>query len=152
MGRLRPLSGKQVCAILGRHGFVEVRRRGSHVVMQKQLPETTITVPVPDHSNSASAPCNRSSASQASREKRSSKVERREPVQDSRTMIQPRQAGGTIPAARLSSLRPHPRNQAGAGDRVFGTKNVRLSGITPVLRGRNRCDSITYLDPTRASA
>jgi predicted RNA binding protein YcfA (HicA-like mRNA interferase family) len=43
------LSGAQVCAILAQHGFIEVRRRGSHVVMQKQLPDTTITVPVPDH-------------------------------------------------------------------------------------------------------
>lgn len=49
MGRLRVLSGAQVCAILAQHGFIEVRRRGSHVVMQKQLPDTTITVPVPDH-------------------------------------------------------------------------------------------------------
>ena len=49
MGRLRALSGSEVCAILARHGFVEVRRRGSHIVMQKRLPETTITVPVPDH-------------------------------------------------------------------------------------------------------
>lgn len=49
MGRLQILSGKQVCAILARHGFVEVRRRGSHVVMQKRFPDTTITVPVPDH-------------------------------------------------------------------------------------------------------
>ena len=49
MGKLRVLSGQQVCAILMRHGFVEVRQRGSHVVMQKQLPDTTVTVPVPDH-------------------------------------------------------------------------------------------------------
>ena len=49
MGKLRILSGKQVCAILARHGFVEVRQRGSHVVMQKKLPGTTITVPVPAH-------------------------------------------------------------------------------------------------------
>lgn len=49
MGRLRKLSGKQVCAILARHGFEEVRQRGSHIVMQKRLPDTTITVPVPDH-------------------------------------------------------------------------------------------------------
>jgi predicted RNA binding protein YcfA (HicA-like mRNA interferase family) len=32
-----------------RHGFVEVRQRGSHIVMQKRLPDTTITVPVPNH-------------------------------------------------------------------------------------------------------
>ena len=49
MGKLRVLSGKQACAILARHGFLEVRHRGSHVVMQKRLPETTLTVPVPDH-------------------------------------------------------------------------------------------------------
>ena len=49
MGRLRVLSGKEVCRILANHGFVEVRRRGSHIVMQKKLPDTTITVPVPDH-------------------------------------------------------------------------------------------------------
>jgi predicted RNA binding protein YcfA (HicA-like mRNA interferase family) len=47
--KLRTLSGNQVCAILARHGFVEVRQRGSHVVMQKKLPDTTITVPVPNH-------------------------------------------------------------------------------------------------------
>lgn len=49
MGRLRVFSGKQLCALLGQHGFVEVRRRGSHVVMQKKTTDTTITVPVPDH-------------------------------------------------------------------------------------------------------
>jgi len=50
LGKLRILSGKQVCEILSRHGFVEIRQRGSHVVMQKKLPNTTITVPVPNHS------------------------------------------------------------------------------------------------------
>lgn len=49
MGKLRILSGKEVCAILARHGFQEVRQRGSHIVMQKQLLDTTITVPVPNH-------------------------------------------------------------------------------------------------------
>jgi len=47
--KLRILSGKDVCSILAQHGFQEVRRQGSHVVMQKKLPQTTITVPVPDH-------------------------------------------------------------------------------------------------------
>jgi predicted RNA binding protein YcfA (HicA-like mRNA interferase family) len=46
---LRVLSGKQVCAILAQHGFAAVRQRGSHVVMQKHLPGTTVTVPVPMH-------------------------------------------------------------------------------------------------------
>ena len=49
MGKLRILSGKQVCAILMSHGFVEVRQRGSHIVMQKRFPDTTLTVPVPNH-------------------------------------------------------------------------------------------------------
>lgn len=49
MPKLRILSGKDVCSILAQHGFQEVRRRGSHVVMQKKLPQTTVTVPVPDH-------------------------------------------------------------------------------------------------------
>jgi predicted RNA binding protein YcfA (HicA-like mRNA interferase family) len=38
-----------VCGILQHHGFVAVRQRGSHVVMQRREGATTITVPVPDH-------------------------------------------------------------------------------------------------------
>jgi predicted RNA binding protein YcfA (HicA-like mRNA interferase family) len=34
---------------LEQHGFVQVRQRGSHVVMQKRTGENTVTVPVPDH-------------------------------------------------------------------------------------------------------
>ena len=49
MGRLRVLSGSSVIRLLRDNGFVEVRRRGSHLVVQKHLPDTTITVPVPDH-------------------------------------------------------------------------------------------------------
>lgn len=49
MGKLRVVSGEQVCAILVRHGFVEVRQRGSHLAMQKRFPDTTLTVPVPNH-------------------------------------------------------------------------------------------------------
>ena len=49
MGRLRVLSGAEVCAILARNGFAEVRRRGSHVVMQRKTEDSTVTVPVPDH-------------------------------------------------------------------------------------------------------
>jgi predicted RNA binding protein YcfA (HicA-like mRNA interferase family) len=50
MGRFRILSGKEVCQILKRHGFRNVRQRGSHIVMQCQTEAGTITVPVPDHS------------------------------------------------------------------------------------------------------
>jgi len=49
MARLAVLSGKDVCGILARHGFVEVRRRGSHVVMQRRTAAGSTTVPVPDH-------------------------------------------------------------------------------------------------------
>jgi len=49
MGKLRVLSGREVCRILGKHGFIEVRRRGSHVVMQRRTETGTVTVPIPDH-------------------------------------------------------------------------------------------------------
>lgn len=49
MGRRRVLSGSEVCGILRSQGFAEVRRRGSHIVMQKRTAGTTVTVPVPDH-------------------------------------------------------------------------------------------------------
>ena len=49
MGKLRVLSGKETCQILGKFGFIEQRRRGSHIVMQKVTLDTTVTVPVPDH-------------------------------------------------------------------------------------------------------
>jgi len=49
LGRLRIFSGKQLCQLLEKHGFVNVRQRGSHVVMQKKTESSTITVPVPIH-------------------------------------------------------------------------------------------------------
>ncbi|HSB73360.1 MAG TPA: type II toxin-antitoxin system HicA family toxin [Candidatus Methylomirabilis sp.] len=49
MAKLRVLSGREVCQILTSNGFVEVRRRGSHVVMQRRIESGTVTVPVPDH-------------------------------------------------------------------------------------------------------
>lgn len=49
MVRLRVLSGRETCEILADHGFTEVRRRSSHIVMQKIASKSTITVPVPDH-------------------------------------------------------------------------------------------------------
>jgi predicted RNA binding protein YcfA (HicA-like mRNA interferase family) len=47
--RLRVLSGKDVCHILASCGFNEVRRRGSHIIMQKVMGGDTITVLVPNH-------------------------------------------------------------------------------------------------------
>lgn len=49
MLKLRTLSGKQLCAILERHGYYEVRQHGSHIVMQKKLSNSTHTIPVPNH-------------------------------------------------------------------------------------------------------
>ncbi|MBH0203968.1 MAG: type II toxin-antitoxin system HicA family toxin [Nitrospira sp.] len=50
MGRLRVLSGRDVCRILEQQGFQVVRQRGSHIVMQRRTDLGTVTVPIPDHS------------------------------------------------------------------------------------------------------
>ena len=46
---MRVFSGREVCKILRDHGFEVVRQRGSHIVLQQRIGETTVTVPVPDH-------------------------------------------------------------------------------------------------------
>ena len=50
MGKLRVFSAKQVCQILIEHGFLQVRQRGSHIIMQKKIDESTITIPVLNYS------------------------------------------------------------------------------------------------------
>lgn len=49
LGKLRVLSGSDICKILQQQGFVLVRQKGSHVIMQKISQQTTVTVPVPQH-------------------------------------------------------------------------------------------------------
>jgi len=49
LGKLRVLSGREVCTIFESQGFAVARQRGSHIVLQKRLDATTVTVPVPDH-------------------------------------------------------------------------------------------------------
>jgi len=49
MAKLRTLSGREICRILEKHGFRQVRRRGSHIIMQSRREGTSVTVPVPDH-------------------------------------------------------------------------------------------------------
>ncbi|MCM0592929.2 MAG: type II toxin-antitoxin system HicA family toxin [Gloeotrichia echinulata DEX184] len=49
LGKLRVLSGREVCQILEQHRFVQVRQRGSHIIMQQRTEDSTITVPVPDY-------------------------------------------------------------------------------------------------------
>jgi predicted RNA binding protein YcfA (HicA-like mRNA interferase family) len=50
VSKLRIFSGNEVCRILEKNGFVVVRQRGSHIIMQQKTEGTTITVPVPNHS------------------------------------------------------------------------------------------------------
>ena len=49
MAKLRSLSGKEVIRLLSINGYSQIRKRGSHVVMQKTDSESTVTVIVPDH-------------------------------------------------------------------------------------------------------
>ena len=49
MGRLGTFSGSDICRILAKHGFVQIRQKGSHIIMQKRLENSTVTVPVPNH-------------------------------------------------------------------------------------------------------
>lgn len=49
MGRLKVLSGTDVCKMLEANGFSQVRQKGSHVIMQKTVGSSTVTVPVPLH-------------------------------------------------------------------------------------------------------
>lgn len=49
MGKLRVLSGSEVCRILAENGSKLVLQRGSHASMQKTIAGPTVTVPVPLH-------------------------------------------------------------------------------------------------------
>jgi predicted RNA binding protein YcfA (HicA-like mRNA interferase family) len=49
LAKLRNMSGREVCRILSQHGYEEIRQRGSHIIMQKKIEGSTITVPVPNH-------------------------------------------------------------------------------------------------------
>jgi predicted RNA binding protein YcfA (HicA-like mRNA interferase family) len=49
LGKLRVLSGSEVCRILEQNGFAAVRQRGSHAIMQFKTENSTVTVPVPLH-------------------------------------------------------------------------------------------------------
>jgi predicted RNA binding protein YcfA (HicA-like mRNA interferase family) len=50
LGKLKIFSGKELCKLLLKYGFMEKRRKGSHIVMQLKTEKGTITVLVPDHS------------------------------------------------------------------------------------------------------
>ncbi|MFN4843878.1 MAG: type II toxin-antitoxin system HicA family toxin [Dolichospermum sp.] len=40
-----------MCKILQDNGFTEVRQKGSHIVMQKAIEDSTLTAIVPNHSS-----------------------------------------------------------------------------------------------------
>lgn len=49
MTKLPVLSGKNVVKVLSKIGFVHVRTRGSHAILNKQTDKGKITIPVPLH-------------------------------------------------------------------------------------------------------
>lgn len=49
MPKIGRYSGNEVCRILAAHGFVKVRQKGSHAVMQSRVDGVSVTVPVPLH-------------------------------------------------------------------------------------------------------
>lgn len=49
--KLPRTSSDEVIRVLERLGFVQVRQRGSHVILKKQIPEGTVGCVVPLHSN-----------------------------------------------------------------------------------------------------
>ena len=49
MPKLGTFFGEEVCQILESHGFRRVRQKGSQAIMQKEMRDTTITVPIPLH-------------------------------------------------------------------------------------------------------
>ena len=49
MPKLKILSGAELCRLFELNGFVNVRQRGSHRVMQKKTEGGTVTVQLPMH-------------------------------------------------------------------------------------------------------
>ena len=49
MSKLPIASGRKVVTALKRHGFVVVRQRGSHIRLEKYLPDERLLITVPDH-------------------------------------------------------------------------------------------------------
>ncbi len=53
MSRLPTLSGKEAIRAFAKAGFNQVRQAGSHIVLQKHISGSTITVVVPNHTELA---------------------------------------------------------------------------------------------------
>ena len=57
MPKLHRVSGQEVIRVLEHLGFVQVRQRGSHVVLKKQMPEGEVGCVVPLHRELAIGTC-----------------------------------------------------------------------------------------------
>ena len=58
MPRLRRLSGAEIIGILGRFGFAEHSRRGSHVKLRRTTPDGSVqTLTVPAHGDLDTGTC-----------------------------------------------------------------------------------------------
>lgn len=51
MSKPPQISGKKLCKIIEKEGFVFIRQTGSHKIYQKQTEDGKITIPIPIHSN-----------------------------------------------------------------------------------------------------
>lgn len=51
MDKIGSVSGKQLCRILEKDGYVFVRQTGSHRIYQKNSEDGNITIPIPVHSD-----------------------------------------------------------------------------------------------------
>ena len=49
MSKLRRVSGQETISVLKHLGFVEIRQKGSHVILKKQTPTETVGCVVPLH-------------------------------------------------------------------------------------------------------
>ena len=49
MPKLGVFSGEEIVRIMEAGGFVRVRQKGSHLILQRRTDTSTITVPVPLH-------------------------------------------------------------------------------------------------------
>ena len=47
--KLPQISGKELIKKLQKHGFVVVRQKGSHIRLEKNTPDGTIKITVPNH-------------------------------------------------------------------------------------------------------
>jgi predicted RNA binding protein YcfA (HicA-like mRNA interferase family) len=49
VGQLKIFSSKELCALLEKYDFAQIRQKGSHIVLQRKVDDKTYTVIVPNH-------------------------------------------------------------------------------------------------------